>query len=85
MSELRKAAKEGSFGRYFDSAADLRTRLAIAEARVLPIREQVANFNVVPQYADLEREASVITREISQLNDENTLDRELILQFQHAL
>jgi hypothetical protein len=33
MSELRKAAKEGGLGRYFGTAAELRTRLTIAEAR----------------------------------------------------
>jgi uncharacterized protein YydD (DUF2326 family) len=33
MSELRKAAKEGRLGRYFGTAAELRTRLTIAEAR----------------------------------------------------
>lgn len=85
MSELRKAAKEGALGRHFGSAADFRTRLAIAEARARRLREQLLSFNVVPEYAELEREASVITRDISVLNDENTVDRELILQLQDAL
>jgi uncharacterized protein YydD (DUF2326 family) len=85
MAELRKAAKEGDLGRYFGSAADLRTRLAIAEARARRLREQVAKFNVLPEYADFEREASRITQDISVLNDENTADRELILQLRDAL
>ncbi|HXW71011.1 MAG TPA: ABC-three component system protein [Methylocella sp.] len=85
MAELRKAAREGSLGRYFGTAADLRTRLTIAEARARRLREQVANFNVVPEYTALEQEASSITRDISVLNDENTADRELILQLQDAL
>jgi uncharacterized protein YydD (DUF2326 family) len=85
MAELRKAAREGSLGRYFGTAADLRTRLTIAEARARRLREQVANFNVVPEYTALEQEASSITRDISVLNDENTTDRELILQLQDAL
>lgn len=85
MTELRKAAKEGGLGRYFGTAADIRTRLTIAEARAKRLREQIAIFNVVPEYAELEREASIITRQISGLNDENTIDRELILQLQNAL
>ena len=85
MSELRKAAKEGSLGRYFGAAADLRTRLTVAEARAGRLREQVATFNVVPEYSALEREASTTTRDISTLNDENTADRELILQLQEAI
>jgi uncharacterized protein YydD (DUF2326 family) len=85
MTELRKAAKEGGLGRYFGTAADIRTRLTIAEARAKRLREQIAVFNVVPEYAEMEREASIITRRISGLNDENTIDRELILQLQNAL
>lgn len=85
MAELRKAAKEGGLGRYFGTAADLRTRLTIAEARARRMRDQVASFSVVPEYTDMEREASELTRSISMLNDENTMDRELILQLQDAL
>lgn len=85
MAELRKAAKEGSLGRYFGTAADLRTRLTIAEARARRLGEQIASFNVVPEYAEHEREASVLTRDISILNNENTIDRELILQLRDAM
>ncbi len=85
MSELRKAAKEGGLGRYFGTAADLRTRLTIAEARSRRLAEQLISFNVVPEYAEHEREASMLTREISGLNDENTIDRELILQLRDAM
>lgn len=85
MAELRKAAKEGGLGRYFGTAADLRTRLTIAEARARRLAEQIASFNVVPEYGEYEREASILTRNISVLNDENTIDRELILQLRDAM
>ena len=85
MSELRKAAKEGSLGRYFGAAADLRTRMTIAESRARRLREQITTFTVVPEYSALEQEASTTTREISTINDDNTADRELILQLQEAL
>lgn len=85
MAELRKAAKEGGLGRYFGTAADLRTRFTISEARAHRLREEVARFNVLPEYAEMEREASTLTRSISLLNDENTIDRELILQLEDAL
>ena len=85
MAELRKAAKEGGLGRYFGTAADIRTRLTIAEARARRLAEQLTSFNVVPEYAELEREASVLTQDISVFNDENTIDRELILQLRGAI
>lgn len=85
MAELRKAAKEGGLGRYFGTAADIRTRLTIAEARARRLADQLASFNVVPEYTGLEHEASTLTREISMLNDNNTVDRELILQLRDAI
>jgi uncharacterized protein YydD (DUF2326 family) len=85
MTELRKAAKEGSLGRYFGTAADLRTRLTIAEARAQRLSQQIASFKVVPEYAEYEREASALTRDIGVLSDENTIDRELILQLRDAI
>lgn len=85
MSALRKAAKDGGLGRYFGTAADLRTKLAIADARAKRLGDQVTSFNVVPEYSEQEKEASVITRDISILNDENTLDRELLLQLENSL
>jgi uncharacterized protein YydD (DUF2326 family) len=84
MSGLRKAAKDGGLGRYFGTAAELRTRLTIAEARARRLREQLDNFVVVPEYAELEREASTLTRDISSINNQNTADRELILQLEDA-
>src|SRR3546814_9017576 len=84
MGELRKAAKDGGLGRYFGTAADLRTKMTVAEARARRLRDQVSTFTVVPEYTEMEKEASRITREISTLNDDNTADRELILQLQRS-
>ena len=85
MTELRKAAKDGSLGRYFGTAADLRTRVTVAEARARRMREQLDTFNVLPEYSGMEQEASQITRKISTLSDDNTADRELILQLRAAI
>lgn len=83
--ELRKAAKSGDLGRYFGKAADLRTRLTIAEVRAVRLREQLASFEVVPEYRDLEREANTITREIDALNVENIMDGDLLQQLRASL
>ena len=85
VTELRKAAKAGDLGRFFGSAADLRTKAAIAEARARRLRDQLASFTVVPEYTELEREASALTRQISALNDANTIDQDLVLQLEEAL
>lgn len=83
--ELRKAARSGDLGRFFGKAADLRTRLTIAEARTERLRTQLENFEVVPEYKALEREANDITREIDALNVENVVDGDLLQQLRASL
>jgi uncharacterized protein YydD (DUF2326 family) len=83
--ELRKAAKGGELGRLFESAADLRTKLAVAEVKAVRLKDQIKSFKVVPQYAALEHEATLITRALSALSDENIVDRQLIDELGRAL
>lgn len=83
--ELRKAAKGGELGRLFEKAADLRTKLAVAEAKALRLKEQIRTFKVVPQYEALEREASELTRTLGTLSDENVVDRQLVDELRTSL
>ncbi len=83
--ELRKAARSGDLGRFFGKAADLRTKLTIAEARAARLRQQLETFEVVPEYKALEREANEITREIDGMNVENVLDGDLLQQLRASL
>ena len=83
--ELRKAARSGELGRYFGKAAELRTQLTLAEAKTTRLRGQLDDFQVVPQYQELEHEASEITSKIGDLNIENITDQELIRELQESL
>ena len=83
--ELRKAATSGELGRYFGKAAELRTQLTLADARAGRLRKQLDTFQVVPEYRELEREASEITGQINDLNVENIVDRDLIRELQASL
>lgn len=83
--ELRKAARSGDLGRFFGKAADLRTKLTIAEARAVRLRQQLETFEVVPEYKALEREANELTREIDGMNVENVIDGDLLQQLRASL
>lgn len=85
MAELRKAARQGDLGRFYGNAADFRTRLAVAQTRARQFRAQVEAFNVVPEFAAMEREATEITLSITALNNDNLIDRELIDQLKASL
>ena len=82
---IRKEAKTGVLGEIVGSAADLRTRLAVLEQRCARLRQNIADFNVLPQYRDLETEASEITRHINLLSNENAIDRQRLAQIQESL
>ena len=84
-SDLRRHAKSGELGRYLGKAADLRTLLAVAEARSERLHRQIENFRVVAEYEELEREASGITGEIDGLNEENLADRNLLRELRASL
>ena len=83
--ELRKAAQTGELGPYVGDAAELRTKLAVAEDRADGLRGRLESFQVVPQYKELEIEASRITGQIDNLNIENVVDRDLIRELQESL
>lgn len=85
IRELRKAAKEGALGPVIGTAADLMTKVTVAEARVRRLREQLANFRVVAQYRELEQEASRLTVRLGDLSDANTIDEQLVQQTEAAL
>ncbi len=70
---------------FIGSTAELRTSLMLAENRFLELREHVTNYQVLPEYHNLEQEANQLTRELGTLADENTTDRLLLAELQEAL
>jgi uncharacterized protein YydD (DUF2326 family) len=85
LDELKKAAGEGAFGSIIGRAADLRTILTISEARLRELREEVGQFRVLPQYKDMEAEASKLTRELNDLVNANTIDLSSVRDIELAL
>ena len=83
--ELRRTAMSGELGRYFGRAAELRTQLTVSEARANQLRAQLEQFRVVEHYAELEREASDITKQASDMSVDDVADQELVRELQAAL
>jgi uncharacterized protein YydD (DUF2326 family) len=85
LRELRKAASEGAFGEVIPTSAQLRTQLVVAERASRRLQESLATFEVLPEYRELESEASTLTQRLSVLADENLLDRELLESVERAM
>ena len=69
IRELKRIVGQGVLTEVLDSAASLRSRLVVAQERLKRITTTLSSFRVHEQYHDLEREASKITRELSEIPD----------------
>lgn len=85
LKELRRAAEQGAFGQIISTSPQLRTQLIVAEQALKRFNEGLERFEVLPEYHDLEREASALTQELGRLSNENTLDEELLESLNLAL
>jgi uncharacterized protein YydD (DUF2326 family) len=80
LEAIRKAGAQGVFGDLVGKAAELQTQLTLLEDRHRQAVERVNSFRVLPQYRDLEREASQLTQRLNDLANENALDRQLLAE-----
>ncbi len=85
LKELRKAAAAGALGSIIATSAQLRTQLVLAEQTSQRLHDTLSSFQVLPEYRELEQEASQITREINDLANGNTLDEQLLAEMRTAL
>lgn len=85
LEQLKKAAGNGSFGGIIGKTADLRTQVTLAEARLQEMQANLAAFQILPEYADLDAEANRITSEIRDLANENVVDEANLRDMREAL
>jgi uncharacterized protein YydD (DUF2326 family) len=85
LGELKKAIGEGAFYDIIGSTSKLRTDLALSEKKTNRLKEQLTDFAILPEYHELEKEASKLTVSISKHSNENTLDMALIEQLNESI
>lgn len=85
MVELKKAAGAGALGAIIGKTADLRTKLAVTEARLNDLRTQIGTFHVLPQYHELEKEADQVTQRLNSISNDNTIDAATIRDLLSAM
>lgn len=85
LDELKKAAKTGALGSIIGSAAELRTQLTVAEDHLIRLKQQVEQFHVLPKYREMEEEADDLTRRLSEISNENTIDLAAIRDLETAV
>jgi uncharacterized protein YydD (DUF2326 family) len=85
LAELKKAAGAGAFGSIIGKASDLRTQVTVAEAALKEMQSHLADFRVLPEYAQMEAEADALTRRINELSNGNVIDIAAIRDLELAM
>lgn len=85
IKTLKKDAGKGVMGNLIGKAGELRTKLALAEKELKRLANELKEFQVLPEYRDLEKEASTIAIRQSDLANANTLARQRIKAIEQQL
>jgi len=70
IRELKKDGNHGILRDLVGTTGELKTRLAVAEKRLSSLQQQLNGFQVLPEYRELEKEASTLAVRISQAANE---------------
>lgn len=84
LKAYKKTAKEEEFLNAVGSVAELRTQLTVSEQRARQLEQSLRSFKVLPEYRDLEREADELTKQLGVISDQNTIDQQLIRDYEEA-
>jgi uncharacterized protein YydD (DUF2326 family) len=82
---LKRNSSQGVLGNLVGKAGELRTKLALAQKDLKRLEKELSEFQVLPEYRDLEKEASTIAIRQSDLANANTLDRQRIKAIEQQL
>jgi uncharacterized protein YydD (DUF2326 family) len=82
---IKREARKGALERFVGNTGELRSQLTVAQNKANRLKRQIAAFEVLPEYHDLEREASALARTISDLANANTIDEQRKEQLRGAL
>jgi uncharacterized protein YydD (DUF2326 family) len=78
LKALKKEFKSGVFQGVIGTSASLRSREVVLDSRVSKLEKEIRGFQVLPEYRDLEREASEIANRLASMANENTQDEESV-------
>lgn len=85
IKTLKKSLRHGSIPGLIPSAASLRSQVASAEFKARHLKQQLDSFNVVPEYKEIELEATKLTNEMNRKGNENTADLQLLEQLNNSI
>lgn len=86
LDQLKRELKgSGIVGQIIGKTTGLLAKLAVMNRKVGELEMQLRDFHVLPEYREIEKEASQIARTIADMADRNTADLRLISDLEESL
>ncbi|MBW4490600.1 MAG: DUF2326 domain-containing protein [Trichocoleus desertorum ATA4-8-CV12] len=85
LKKLKNTNQTGVATKILGSLGELEATRVRVEQQLQRRREELNNFRVHPQYADLQQEADLLTAEIHEITNENIFNRQILTFYQSSL
>jgi uncharacterized protein YydD (DUF2326 family) len=85
IKALKKGRKNGVLPQFVGRTGELKTRLAVAEKQYCDLQNQLEAFEVLPEYRELEQEASNLAIKVSEAANQIAVNRQRVLQLETQL
>lgn len=84
ITDLKKVLKTDAYKEIVNEGINLDTEITILEEKSNNLKKELENFQVHPKYKDIEIEASSYAKQISDLSNNNFIDRQIITDLKEA-
>lgn len=85
LKSLKTASKTEFFDNIMGSIGELEAEKIKVENKIRIIENQIRSYKVYPQYYNIQEEANEISEKICKLNDEYTINFNLLTQYQNSI
>lgn len=84
MIDLKKAIKTDSYNKIMNDGINLDTEITILTVRISKCKKDLENFQIHPQYKEIEIDANSYAKKIAELSNQNFVDRQIITELINA-
>ena len=85
LNELKKAASDGMLSGYVGSIGELEAERVRLEDEIFQLDEQLRTFKVHPQYFKIQEEANGLTKEIHDIRNSCTINKQLLSMYKESV
>lgn len=84
LEELKRASNQGLLEGYVGSLGEFEASRIRLEKEIQKIGQQLKTFKVHPQYYEIQKQADSLTKEIHELVNKNTLNKQILRKYEES-